>query len=182
MSFNSNLPLEPRPPWSAAQDNQALRLEENGLSRRQIALVMKMSRSAIAGRLWRLKNGATSMPIATIVAPELVEEEEPEEVVELQKVSTLLPVAICKTDPTLNTFHPQAISNAHIPRPKPAISSLFLPLRELPEGTCKFPVGGRTCCEKEHLFCGEAAYIPPGKKYHSPYCLEHHRIAYYRGY
>jgi len=159
------------------QDNQALQLAEKGLSRSKIAGIMKMTRSAVAGRLWRLKNGAASMPVMEAV--EVIEEAKIEEVVTPVKVSTLIPITIGETDPHINSFHPPFISNAHVPRQKPSIESLFLPLRDLPEGRCKFPVGGRTCCEKEHLFCGKEAYIPPRKKYHSPYCLEHHNMAYY---
>lgn len=167
--FNDDLSLEPRPMWNMSQDNQALRLEEAGLSRKQIANVMKMTPSAIAGRLWRLKNGAASVPVME------------EKIVELPK-AVLLPIAIEKTNPNIKSFHPKTVSNDHVPQQKPTIESLFLPLSELPEDACRFPVGGATCCEKEHLFCGEEAYTSPGKKYHSPYCRKHYDMAYYRRY
>lgn len=186
-TFNADLPLVPRPMWNRRQDEQVVRLLDQGMTRGQIAKVMKMTRSAIAGRIWRLVRGASSPEPAMIesveaetTAPEVLLSDCIEAPVE--KVSTLLPVVIGKTDPNVTPFRPRKWSNDCVPEQQPTMASLFISLLELPEDRCKFPVGGATCCDRPHLFCGEEAYTVPGKKHHSPYCLTHYKMSYHRGY
>jgi hypothetical protein len=175
--------------WNRLRDEQVVRLLDKGFTRGQIAGVMKMTRSAISGRIWRLMRG-TSSPEPALTITEIIEAEtaEPEpfmpDCVEapVEKVSTLLPITIGKTDPNVTPFKPRKWSNDCVPEQQPTMASLFVSLLELPEGGCRFPVGGATCCDTPHLFCGEEAYTVPGKKHHSPYCLTHYKMSYHRGY
>lgn len=178
VGFNDDLSLTPRPEWTDAQDTQARELAKEGKSRRQIAITMGMTRSAVAGYLWRNKDKASKVfnsslstvrrlrtwdaPVEKFVIPEETK----------KKLS-----AVVKEQPPVSKMFKPPQMPASKPLPfRPTVASRFITLAELETGECKFPVGGGACCEERHLFCGAEAYKL------SPYCFVHHHMCYNRRY
>jgi GcrA cell cycle regulator len=142
------------PTWTTERVEVLKKGVEAGLSCREIAAQIGVSRNAVIGKISRLKLAREKTGLARTANKEATEGRRPRAAIKLRQI--ILRAPLSEPDPA---FADEPIHNGHT-------CSLF----ELSKETCRWPIS--TPGAADFCFCGN----PPAEGL--PYCAGHSRLAY----